>query len=398
MVGVNLHRSSNVRDRWIICRLVGGALTAPGGLRTRSDPEEPPFHELWRDGFDGWELDGVEVADGRLELSEAALVAEGVRWGTAISPVRDSSESFEELIPSWNAETPEGTWIEVRLRARVAGRWTGWYALGSWSSVDQGRRHSVAGQDDADGRVLTDTLALRTPAQAFQVELVLSSIGVESSPSVSLATVLASRRGSAGLGAGVGTTAFGTVLDVPARSQMVYPGGGEAWCSPTSTSMVLAYWAQWLGRPELDRAPPVVAAGTYDRRYRGTGNWPFNTAFAGRDGLLGYVTRFSALSQVERWIEVGVPVVASLAWGPGELDNAPVSSTDGHLLVIVGFGPNGDPIVNDPAGDPRLGQAVQRVYPRGQFESLWLTSSGGTVYLIYPSEQPPPPEGAAGAW
>jgi hypothetical protein len=109
------------------------------------------------------------------------------------------------------------------------------------------------------------------------------------------------------------------------------------------------------------------------------------------------VTRFSALSQVERWIEIGVPVVASLAWGPGELDNAPVRSTDGHLLVIVGFEPNGDPIVNDPAGDPRRGQSVQRVYPRGQFESRWLGSSGGTVYLIYPSGQPLP-GGAAGAW
>ena len=35
---------------------------------------------------------------------------------------------------------------------------------------------------------------------------------------------------------------------------------------------------------------------------------------------------------------------------------------------------------------------------RGQFESLWLASSGGTVYLIYPNEQVPPPDGANGAW
>lgn len=366
-------------------------------LATPADRVEPPFHELWRLSFDGWELDGVQVADGRLELSRSDPVSGGGWRGTAVSPVHDSSESFEELIPSWNAETPEGTWLEVRLRARVAGRWTGWYALGSWSSVDQARRHSVAGQDD-DGRVLTDTLALRAPAQAYQVGVELSSSVAGPSPTVSLTTVLASRRGSGGRVDGSGTIASGTVLDVPERSQMVYPDGGEVWCSPTSTSMVLAYWAKRLGRPELDRAPPVVAAGTYDLLYRGTGNWPFNTAYAGRDGLLGYVTRFSALGQAERWIEIGVPVVASVAWGPGELDNAPVRSTDGHLLVIVGFRPNGDPVVNDPAGDPRLGQPVQRVYPRDQFESLWLASSGGTVYLIYPSEQPPPADGAAGAW
>jgi hypothetical protein len=179
---------------------------------------------------------------------------------------------------------------------------------------------------------------------------------------------------------------------------MVYPDGGEAWCSPTSTSMVLAYWARRLGRPELDRAPPVVAAGVFDPVYRGAGNWPFNTAYAGRDGLIGYVTRLSSLGQSERWVALGVPVIASLAWGPGELDNAPVRSTDGHLLVIVGFRPNGDPIVNDPAGDPRLGQPLQRVYRRDQFESLWLAKSGGAVYLIYPSDQPPPADGSAGAW
>jgi hypothetical protein len=179
---------------------------------------------------------------------------------------------------------------------------------------------------------------------------------------------------------------------------MVYPGGGEVWCSPTSTSMVLAYWAQQLGQPGLQREPPEVAAGTYDPVYRGHGNWPFNTAYAGRDGLVGYVSRFSSLGQVERWIAAGVPLIASLAWDPGELANAPVGSTDGHLLVIVGFTAGGDVVVNDPAGDPRRGQSVQRVYRRGQFESLWLSTSGGTVYLIHPTGQPLPAEGAFGAW
>jgi Peptidase_C39 like family len=381
-----------------LAALLAALLPLLAVFATRSDAEDAAFHELWRPSFDGWELDGVEVADGRLGLRETALVT-GVGWrGTAVSPVHDSSQSFKELIPSWNAETPEGTWIEVRLRARVAGRWTDWYALGSWSRVDQARRHSIAGQDDADGQVLTDTLALRAPAQAYQVGVELSSAAAGSSPTVSLVAVLASRRGSDVRAHGSGTIVSGTVLDVPERSQMVYPDGGEVWCSPTSTSMVLAYWEQRLGRPELDQVPPVVAAGTYDPVYRGTGNWPFNTAYAGQAGLLGYVTRFSTLDQVERWVEIGVPVVASVAWGPGELDNAPVRSTDGHVLVIVGFSSNGDPVVNDPAGDPRRGQSVQRVYPRVQFESLWLASSGGTVYLIYPSEQPAPADGAAGAW
>jgi hypothetical protein len=362
---------------------------------------EPPFHELWRQGgdvgFDGWSLVDARVIDGQLSLAPAPDGA-AVWTGTALGPERETGESFGELIPSWNAETPQGTWVEVRLRARIDGRWTAWYVLGVWSSDGGERRRSVGGQDDADARVLTDTLALRAPGQAYQLALDLFSTDSARSPTISLAAVLASRRSaSARLVDGEPQTR-GATLDVPERSQMVYPGGGEVWCSPTSTSMVMAYWAERLGQPTLELAPPDVAAGTYDAVYRGHGNWPFNTAYAARDGLLGYVSRFSSVGQAERWIATGVPVIASLAWQPGQLANAPVRSTDGHLLVIVGFSQNGDVVVNDPAGDPRRGQAVRRVYQRDQFESLWLASSGGTVYLIYPAGQSPPARDAFGAW
>jgi hypothetical protein len=71
---------------------------------------------------------------------------------------------------------------------------------------------------------------------------------------------------------------------------------------------------------------------------------------------------------------------------------------DGHLLVIVGFTATGNLVVNDPAADPRSGQSVRREYRRAQFEALWLGSSGGTVYLIYPAGHTRPAEGALGAW
>jgi hypothetical protein len=163
--------------------------------------------------------------------------------------------------------------------------------------------------------------------------------------------------------------------------------------------MVMAYWSERLGEPALDRPVPEVAAAVYDVVYRGNGNWPFNTAYAAQHGLIGYVSRMSSLAQVERWIEAGVPVVASVAWSPGELRNAAVPSTDGHLLVIVGFTPDGDVVVNDPAADPRLGLSVRRVYPRDTLERIWLRASGGAVYLIYPEGVTPPSnEMAFGAW
>jgi hypothetical protein len=405
--------------RLLALLLVVGALV---GTTVHAQAAEPAFHELWRadrrTGFEGWALHGVGVTDGRLTLDGSGMEAPSEihglpvpadAAGLALSPVRVPSGPFQELIPSWNAETPPGTWIEVRLRARLGdddptGRWTRWYDLGSWSS-DAGpeRRQSVKGQHDDDGRVLTDTVVLTAPASAYQLGLTLraddSAASRAHSPSVSLAAVLASTPSQTARAAPAGGAAWGTTLDVPERSQMIYPNGGPVWCSPTSTSMVMAYWSARLGEPALNRPVPEVAAAVYDVVYRGNGNWPFNTAFAGQHGLVAYVSRMSTLGQVESWIEAGVPVVASVAWDPGQLPNAAVPSTDGHLLVIVGFTASGDVVVNDPAADPRLGLSVRRVYPRDVLERLWLSASGGAVYLIYPESLTPPPADAAfGAW
>jgi hypothetical protein len=156
---------------------------------------------------------------------------------------------------------------------------------------------------------------------------------------------------------------------VPARSQMVYPDGGEAWCSSTSLSMVMAYWADKTGEKKLDQSVPKVARGTYDHVYEGNGNWPFNTAFVSSLGLKASVNRFSSLGQVERWVASGVPVVASIKWNnhksDRQLSGAPLPSSKGHLLVVQGFDSSENVIVNDPAG--RDDSQVRRVYRRNQF-------------------------------
>lgn len=400
------------------------ALAVSGSL-VPARAAEPPFHELWRadsrTGFDGWTLSGVRVENGRLTLDPSGASADqqveglglglpdsspGSISGLAVAPIQPTSAQFHELIPSWNAATPPGTWIEVRLRANIgeAGHWTRWYELGSWSTdAGQEHRRSVKGQQDADGRVSTDTLILKPPANAYQLGLILRADDRATAngtlPTVSLTTVVASTPSETARAVPSNRAVWGTTLPVPERSQMVYPNGGPVWCSPTSTSMVMAYWSERLGEPALNQPVPAVAAAVYDDVYRGNGNWPFNTAYAAQHGLVGYVSRMSSLAQVERWIEAGIPVIASVAWEPGQLPNAAVPSTDGHLLAIVGFTSSGDVVVNDPAADPRLGLSVRRIYPRDALERIWLTASGGAVYLIYPeTTSPPPNEVAFGAW
>ena len=362
-------------------------------------------------GFAAWERAGVLVAaDGSLRL-DPATAAPGTdpfppggynghnfynggafRSGEATSPVTPVSFSFREAIASWNASTPPGTWAEVLLRARVGTRWTKWYSLGVW--VDENgavERHSVNAQGDVDGTVAVDTVRLLTkkkePGNAYQLKIRLFAAAEGVAPEVSAAAVAVSTTPDKPGDLVAGDPAhWSTTLAVPECSQMVYPDGGTVWCSPTSVSMVLAYWQQDVGPCE----PRVRAAvtGVYDWLFDGHGNWPFNTAWASARGMEAFVGRFTSMAEAERWIAAGVPLVVSYAWGSGDLDGAPIPSSNGHLAVIVGFDAEGNPVVNDPAAADDV--SVQRTYPRAQLEELWLEHSGGTVYAIYPAGWPIP--------
>ena len=304
-----------------------------------------------------------------------------VRAGEAISPVVATPFDLAEAIPSWNADTPPGSWIEVDLRARIGEeRWTAWYEMGVWASgTDAVRRQSVRGQSDEDARVATDTLIVHaSPVTALQMRVRLHGGATLRSAAIAYST-RAKTPASVSTG---NPELWGKRLDLPACSQMVYPDGGRVWCSPTSVSMVLGYWRRDEGPCE----PRVRAAvdGVYDWAYRGHGNWSFNAAYAGTQGLAGYVARFRSLAEAEPWIAAGVPVVFSFAWERGELSGAPQPSVNGHLAVLVGFDADGDPIVHDPAASSDA--AVPRTYQRAELERVWLKHSAGTVYLIHPTD------------
>jgi hypothetical protein len=310
--------------------------------------------------------------------------------GEAVSPVCAAKAYFEALA-SWNADTPEGSWLESLIRARVAGRWTKWYHLGVWASgAATVERHSVNGQKDADGNVSTDTLLLSSanaPADAFQLKFRLFSADGRATPRIRNASVATSGHAARPTSLLPGDPAsWDILLDAPQCSQMVYPDGGDVWCSPTSVVMALAYWQRL---PEsCEPGVRAAAEGVYDWLYQGQGNWSFNTAYAATFGMEAFVTRFDSLSQAEAWIAEGMPVIVSFAWGKDELAGAPIPSSNGHLALLVGFDAAGSPIINDPAA--ATNDAVRRIYDRVEFESLWLEHSGGAVYLIYPEGHPTP--------
>ena len=354
-------------------------------------------------GFTGWTLNGVKHnAGGELEFDAASASAGNDPFaaggfnsgnyynagsfsvGEATSPEISTTFDYKEAIASWNASTPDGSWVEVQFHAQYGTRWSKWYVLGIWASDNSTiQRHSVNLQGDSDGFVAVDTFvssAKKAVTNKFQVKLRLFSAN-DSIPSVKNVSVAYSTAVPKSASVSTGdSNLWNTLINVPECSQMVYPDGGEVWCSPTSTSMVLAYWDNYSGECE----PRVRAAvdGVFDWVYDGHGNWPFNTAYAASQGYEGYVARLTSLATAEKYVAAGVPVIMSIAWNKGELSGADIDSTNGHLFVLVGFDAAGNPIVNDPASPTN--ESVQHTYLRSELEPLWLKASGGTVYLIYP--------------
>ncbi|GHJ47943.1 membrane protein [Catellatospora sp. TT07R-123] len=321
-----------------------------------------------------------------------------------------------EAIPSWNATTPAGTWVQVDLRGTTeAGTTTRWYVLGRWADGDTGvRRTSVGGQADADGAVTTDTFTAAAGRgwTSWQLRItLLRPIGSTLSPAVRSVAAVASRLPAPGkLTASTPTQAQGTVLAVPQYSQNVhdghypeYNGGGEAWCSPTSTSMVLACWgvlppaADYAWVDGADPAPWVdhAARQTFDQAYDGTGNWPFNTAYAATRGLDGFVTRLRGLTEAEAFIAAGIPLVLSVSYKKGEVPGLDYA-TSGHLLVLAGFSATGDPVLNDPHAPTDAG--VRKTAGRAAFEAAWLNSSRGVVYVMRPATVALPPAPVQANW
>jgi len=318
---------------------------------------------------------------------------------------------FTELVSSWIAQTPSGTFVRVYMSAdRGDGTSTKWYTMGIWASGDGDiYRRSVGGQGDGDGYIAIDTFFAKDhPMVGYQLKLELYRLtGSAASPSVARIGAVASDPVNTKPYTPSATTMTGdVVLPVRQFSQEIhagqypqYDGGGEAWCSPTSTSMVVDYWGKGPSKtdyafvlkdypkikdPQVDYAARYV----FDYHYNGAGNWPFNVAYAGERGLDGEVTQLHSLAEAEQFIKAGIPLVASIAFTSNKLDGFLFKSTSGHLLVIVGFMANGDPVVNDPAATSDA--TVQRVYDRAQFEQNWMTSTGGIVYVIHPASLPLP--------
>ncbi|GGJ25981.1 peptidase C39 family protein [Deinococcus roseus] len=311
----------------------------------------------------------------QLSAGPTLKLAAGQTTGT-LESAEVSVPDFDTLILSWNGRSPVGTQMLLEARVYMDDHWSRYFVLGIWSEDDKVRR-SVNGQQDADAKVLTDTLKLSKKGSKYQYRVTLQSNSTGQSnkagltPELRNITVMTSAETKPATYP-PNKTVWGKVLDVPGRSQAIYPEG-VLWCSPASISMMLKYYG-------VDLSVRDAARKTHDPGYGGSGNWVFNMAVVGGYGLNAHVTRLENLGEVEKWIAKGVPVVISAAWKRGELPHAFLPQSPGHLMVVIGFDRNGNVVVNDPAGKDDT--HVRITYDRAILEKLWLQHSGGMAYII----------------
>jgi len=364
----------------------------------------------------------LSAAVGTLKYKDAYLhTTKTYDYATWTSPARALPFGATEIVPSWNAQTPAGTWLKVEVNATMEdGARTGWLDMGHWAALDTDiARTSVSPSAAPYGRVDTDTFNASAghSVQAYQLRATLYRLtGTTATPRLwQLAAFASLVPARSSVPASPPGGAEGVELAVPRYSQQIhageykqYGGGGDAWCSPTSNEMIDEFWGAgptaadlaWVDPTFADPSVDYAARETYDYRYQGTGNWPFNAGYASHFGLDAEIVQLPSADDLEQLVAAGIPVAISVAFDNGELTGSGYG-TAGHLMVVIGFTSNGDFIVDDPfsASDAQ----VRHVYARAQLENIWLRTywtradgttgygSGGVAYVITPHDKALPP-------
>jgi hypothetical protein len=314
------------------------------------------------------------------------------RDGTWTSPKVTTQFPFTILLPCWNVATPEGTGVvfHVRTRDQQSGRWSPWLRIGGWGRIDD--KGSVGSSDL--GFVDEDTLKLSRPADAYQIMARLQSFGfdVNQTPSIRRISVLyTGELDENSAWARAMTPDPGPVerwakdLKVPFRTQNDNVEALKGYtCSPTSVSMVLQHFG--VDRPTMENCLAI-----WDDHNEMFGNWANAVQRAGEVGMDAWLERFRNWNQVKEKIAQGQPVVASIRWAPHEFPDSPIFDDadgllTGHLIVIRGFTPDGNVIVNDPASR-KHGNGV--IYPARGLAHAWF-GNGGVGYVMHPPAKPLP--------
>ena len=270
------------------------------------------------------------------------------------------------LLPSLALVTGQRYSVRFELSARRSDGWSPW--VGTVTLGDEVFAPIPASADGLEADI--DEIVATPAVDAVRMRVRVGGAGREAMYEAPWLATLSACDGE------VEPTATSTAvrrLPVPARTQMAEPEAIRLRiCSPTSVGMALEY----LGRPV---PTAVLADEVFHAPTDRYGVWSAAVRSASAHGVAGYLLRFPSWDAAAWCLGRGLPIVASIRFGPGELTNAPLSDTTGHLVVITGL-EGDDVLVNDPAA-PTV-EHVARRYRRAEFTRAWLARSGvGYVFL-----------------
>ncbi|HEV8473482.1 MAG TPA: C39 family peptidase [Methylomirabilota bacterium] len=266
------------------------------------------------------------------------------------------------LLPSFAPLTAAPLAFRLELSALVDGEWSPWAATVTMGAADFAPLPPAAGPLTCD----VDVFRARPAVDAVRLRVrVRGDCGGRW-----LASLSAADDASADVRAIAGAV---TRLSVPPVSQMeADPALGARICSPTSVAMVLGYWGRAV-------TPTAIAAEVFHPALDLYGVWPAAVRAGAARGVAGYLLRFPDWAAARWCVEQGMPVIASVRYAAGELASAAIASTNGHLLVLVGWDDD-HVLVNDPAAPAAAG--VPRRYRADELGRAWL-SRGGVGYVFF---------------
>jgi hypothetical protein len=310
------------------------------------------------------------------------------------SAIIRSQRPFNELLLSWNIDVSaeRGFAVQARVGRTRDDFWTPWLQFGSGGKCPPS---TMAVRECPEGKMHVDYFGAESERFDRAQYLVLAGELLSSAPPVlgsagakndrskafirRIAVTLSDTTGKVSSIPPVAAPPIPPVekwqrrLPVPFRSQKVHREGLSGLCSPTSLAMVMEYRG-------VTASTDDVADRVLDSTHNIYGNWPYNIQAAYTFGVEGYLQRFSDWASVEQCIANDQPLVISIEAGKGELRGAPYGDTDGHLIVLTGFAPDGGVLVNDPA--VQTAEQGQLRYERSDLEKCWMKARAGTAYVL----------------
>ena len=368
--------------------------------------------------FAAGQMDNLTFAD---KLGDGAIRMKKHGQAVFLSPVFQPQLPFNDLVASWNTETPAGTWIEVWGRVYLPeydgwqdrdgnqyDGWSDWITWGQWSThiarncPDFQDKHPRKDSEDANGWAYAysfhgggdSSLNVRGEytATAFQLKVVLHAADdCQALPALRLlATTWKNTndpdwRSKCTYPEAAVEAAPSVLLNTPAISQMARdPDYARVICSATSVTML-------MNAQGADLLPEDVTLLNYDHGFGGNGNWSFSCAIAGALGYESYVS-YSSFEAIRQEITRGYGVGLSVKYSNKEedtvpyLENAPCRAP-GHLITIVGYYFSqelGEYVycANDPAGNSD-GEVAHREYRESQLDKCWYRRA---AYFLHEKE------------